>query len=169
PPGVDVEVVIERRPPEFDRFGEVTASFVTPRNVVYQQPGRTIVDYFGRALSVFDRERSRLVVQGLDEDLVHEAAYHFILSRAGQHLDAEGLPRLHSLALAGSQGAVAVMLPSGGGKSTLALKALDDESIRFLAEDTALVDRRGRLHAFPLRMAVNTTDAARVAAKQTRR
>ena len=32
----DVSVKIERRSPDYDRFGNVPASFVTPRNVVYQ-------------------------------------------------------------------------------------------------------------------------------------
>ena len=164
-----VEIVVERRTPDFDAFGDVTASFVTPRNVVYQQPGRTLVDYFGRALSVVERDRERATVQGLDRHLAHEAVYHFVLSRVGRHLDARGLPRLHSLALSTEDGAVAVMLPSGGGKSTLALRALEDERVRILAEDTPLIDRRGRLHPFPLRMAINTTDAARVDPGHVRR
>ncbi|MEA2353641.1 MAG: hypothetical protein QOJ14_2055 [Thermoleophilaceae bacterium] len=169
PAGDAVEIVVERRAPDFDAYGAVTASFVTPRNVVYQQPDRTLVDYFGRALSVVERDRDRALVQGLDRHLVHEAVYHFILSRVGRHLDARGLPRLHSLALSGGDGAVAVMLPSGGGKSTLALRALQDDRVRILSEDTALIDRRGRLHPFPLRMAINTTDAARVPPEQVRR
>jgi hypothetical protein len=61
------------------------------------------------------------------------------------------------------------MLPSGGGKSTLALRALQDDGVRILSEDTALIDRRGRLHPFPLRMAINATDAARVPPEQVRR
>jgi hypothetical protein len=164
-----VEVVVERRSPDYDAFGDVPASFVTPRNVVYQQPDRTLVDYFGRALSIVERDSDRVVVQGLDQHLVHEAVYHFVLSRAGRHLDARRTPRLHALALAAAGGAVAVMLPSGGGKSTLALRALRDDAVRFLAEDTALIDRRGRLHPFPLRMAINTTDAHRVPSDRVRR
>jgi hypothetical protein len=164
-----VEIVVERRAPDFDAFGEVTASFVTPRNIVYQQRDRTLVDYFGRALTVVERGRDRVVVQGLDRHLVHEAVYHYVLSRVGHHLDARGTPRLHSLALSTADGAVAVMLPSGGGKSTLALRALREDGVRILSEDTALIDRRGCLHPFPLRMAINATDAERVPAEHVRR
>ncbi|MEA2309807.1 MAG: hypothetical protein QOI65_2093, partial [Thermoleophilaceae bacterium] len=71
PAGDAVEIVVERRAPDFDAYGAVTASFVTPRNVVYQQPDRTLVDYFGRALSVVERDRDRALVQGLDRHLVH--------------------------------------------------------------------------------------------------
>jgi hypothetical protein len=165
----DVEVLLERRPPDFGAFGDAPASFVTPRNVVYQQGGRTIVDYFGRALSVLDRANERLVVQGEDIHLVHEAAYQYILSRVGQHLESRGLTRLHALGLAGPRGAVAVMLPSGGGKSTLALRALEQDGVRLLSEDSPLVDRRGRLHPFPLRIGINATDEDKIPAGSVRR
>jgi len=79
-----VEVTIERRPPDFDALGDGVASFVTPRNVVYQDGRHTIVDYFGRAVSIYDRDAGRLVVQGEDDHLVHEAVYHFLLSRIGE-------------------------------------------------------------------------------------
>ncbi len=165
----DVRVVIERRAPDFDRFGEIPAAFVTPRNVVYQDGPRTIVDYFGRAVSILDRTSGAIVVQGEDEHLVHEAAYLFVLSRVGEHLDRLGLPRLHALGLVGSQGGLAVMLPSGGGKSTLALQALRSDSVKLLSEDAPLLDRQGRLHPFPLRIGVNATDAALLPEGQVRR
>jgi hypothetical protein len=165
----DVQVVLERRPPDFGRFGDAPAAFVTPRNVVYQHDGHTIVDYFGRAISVLDRGGERLVVQGEDLHLVHEAGYHFILSRVGEHLESRGLIRLHALALAAPRGAVAVMLPSGGGKSTLALRALEEDGVRLLSEDSPLVDRRGRLHPFPLRIGINATDADKLPEGNTRR
>jgi hypothetical protein len=156
----DLEIEVQQRPPEFDAFGELPATYVTPRNVVYQQGDRRVVDYFGRALSVLDPSGTRLVIQGEDKHLVHEAAYHFLLSRIGEHLDLRGLPRLHALGLVGGQGAVAVMLPSGGGKTTLGLRALREDGVRLLSEDTPLLDRRGMLHPFPLRIGVNATDEA---------
>lgn len=160
PVRAELEVLIEERSPDFDALGELVASFVTPRNVVYQDSGRTIVDYFGRAVSVFDRRDGNLVVQGVDAHLVHEAVYHFLLSSVGSHLDAHGLPRLHALGLAGAQGGVAVMLPSGGGKSMLTLRSLEADGVKLLSDDTPLLDRQGRLYPFPLRIGVNPTDAS---------
>jgi len=165
----DVEVTIEHRAPDFDALGDGVASFVTPRNVVYQYGERTIVDYFGRALTILDRRTGSVVVQGEDEHLVHEAVYHFLLSRIGEHLEARGMTRLHALALSGGQGAVAVMLPSGGGKSTLALRALRADGVRLLSEDSPLIDRQGNAHPFPLRIAVNPTDAASLPEGSVRR
>ncbi len=155
-----LQVTLVRRPPEFDRFADLRAAFVTPRNVVYQGPGVTVVDYFGQALAILDRRRRRVVVQGEDASLVHEAAYQFLLSRIGEHLDARGLVRLHALGLSGGGGAIAIMLPSGGGKSTLCLRALRDPACRLLSEDSPLIDRHGVVHPFPLRIGINPTDAA---------
>ena len=100
------------------------------------------------------------MIQGESAQLVHEAAYLFLLSRIGEHLDSLGLVRLHGLGLSGAGGAVAVMLPSGGGKSTLALRALREDCCRLVSEDSPLIDRHGVVHPFPLRIGVNETDAA---------
>jgi hypothetical protein len=165
----DVDVRVDRRAPDFDRFGELAAAFVTPRNVVYQADGTTIVDYFGRAVSVYDRDADAVVVQGEEQHLVYEAAYHFVVSAAGRHLESRWLPRLHALGLVGAHGGVAVMLPSGGGKSTLALRALRTDGIKLLSEDTPLLDRHGNLHPFPLRIGINATDAASLPSDKVRR
>ena len=168
-PTADLEITIERRPPDLGAFGEVPASFVTPRNVVYQLGARTIVDYFGRAVSVLDRGRGHLLVQGEDNHLVHEATYLFLLSRVGEHLDACRLPRLHALGLAGADGGVALILPSGGGKSTMALRALRSDGVQLISEDSPLLDCRGRIHPFPLRIGVNESDAEQLSGQQVRR
>jgi len=168
-PAATVRVEIVRAQPDYDALGEAVASFVTPRNIVYQVGGRTVVDYFGKAVSVLDRAAGSLTVTGEEANLVHEAVYLFLLSRIGEHLDRIGLIRLHALALAGTAGAIAVMLPSGGGKSTLALRALEDDAARLLAEDTPLLDRHGIVHPFPLRIGINATDAERLPTGNVRR
>lgn len=170
PPGrpvLDIKVV--RGAPDLDGFGSVPAAFVTTRNVVYQEGERTIVDFFGRAVAVFDRRRNSLLVQGEERHLVHEAVYLFLLSRIGEHLDRRRLMRVHALGLSGPNGAVVVMLPSGGGKSTLALRALKEPGVKLLSEDTPVLDRRGVVHPFPLRVGVNPTDAASLPAGEVRR
>jgi hypothetical protein len=165
----DLRIVIERRPPDFGDLPDIPASFVTPRNVVYQHAQRTVVDYSGRALAVFDRPSRRLLVQGEELQLLHEISYLFALSQIGEHLDAHGLTRVHALGLVGAQGAVAVLLPSGGGKSTLALRALREPGVRLLSDDAPLLDRRGRAHPFPVRIGIAAADAREFAADQVRR
>lgn len=165
--GADVTVTVVDGAPG-PAPGWPVASFVTPRNVVYHDGGRTLVDYGGRARSLHDAgPPETLTVTGEDGDLLHEAVYHFLLSRLGRHLDAIGLPRLHALGLAGGHGAVAVLLPSGGGKSTLATRALR-AGVGLLSEDTPLIDRHGDLHPFPLRIGLDPADAASLPADAVR-
>src|ERR671937_611947 len=52
----DLHATVECREPDFDGFGDVAASFITPRNVVYHQGRRKVVDYFGRAVAILDPE-----------------------------------------------------------------------------------------------------------------
>jgi hypothetical protein len=167
--GPTLRIEVARRAPELDGFGDTPAAFVTTRNVVYQDDGRTIIDFFGRAVAVFDRDRNHLFVQGEERHLVHEAVYTFLLSRIGDHLDRVGLMRLHALGLSGPAGAVVLMLPSGGGKSTLALRALREPGVKVISEDTPVLDRRGSVHPFPLRIGVNPTDAESLPAGEVRR
>jgi hypothetical protein len=157
PGDVDVTVDVLRRRPDYDRYGSIPASFVTPRNVVYQNGSETILDYSGRALGTYDRRSSALRIEGEHHQLVREAAYLFLLSRIGQHLDARGLPRVHGLGLAGARHAVVLLLPAGGGKSTLCLRALR-EGARLLSEDSPLIDRHGNVYPFPLHLGINETD-----------
>ena len=165
----DATLTVQRRAPDWDAHASARPAFVTPRNLVLADGERTLIDYFGRALSVYDRATREVTIQGEDAALVHEAAYHFVVSRIGEHLDRIGLVRLHALGLAGASGGVAIMLPSGGGKSTIGLQALHDPAVRLLSDDSPLLDRRGRLHPFPLRIGVNATDAASLPAGHVRR
>ena len=169
PGGVDVTITLHKATPDLASYGSLEAAFVTPRNVVFSDEERTIIDYSGRAVAVLDRRAAVLAVTGVDPQVVHEAAYLFMLSRVGEHLDAIGLPRLHALGLAGAQGGVAVMLPSGGGKSTLALRALRTAGVRLLSEDSPLIDRHGMLHPFPLRMGLTEQHAAELPDEHVRR
>lgn len=156
-PAPQLQVRIDQTAPDLSRFGPLEASFVTPRNVVYHDAARTIVDYFGRALVLLEPQSA--VVQGVDGDLVREAVWHLLLARVGAHLDRIGRPRLHALGLSGAQGAVAVLLPGGGGKSRLTLSALRDDVARISSDDMPLFDRDGLLHPFPIRLSVNPSDA----------
>jgi hypothetical protein len=159
-PSTAAEVVIEKRRPDWTEFAALRADYVTPRNVVYRDGHRTVVDHLGRALSVVDPQARRLLVQGEDAMIVHDAVYYAILADAGAHLDHHGRARVHGVGLVGGQGAVVILLPSGGGKSTLALRALRQDGVRLLSDESPVLDRRGRVHPFPLRIGVNPEDAA---------
>lgn len=155
--------------PDYDALPSLPAAFFTPRNVCYRgADGRTYIDYFGRALAVFDRGAASCVVHGEDADLVHEIAYLLILSTVGERLDRRGIHRVHALGVEHRGRGVLLLLPSGGGKSTMALRLLREPGFSLIGEDTPLVDRDGTLLPFPLRLGVRPGEDTGVAPEHLR-
>src|SRR2546427_6481637 len=149
-----VRIAVYDVPPPYEELPPVPAAFFTPRNVCFRGQQVTYIDYFGRGLAVFDRGEKRCIVYGTDHDLVHEIVYLFILSTVGQYLDTRGIHRVHALGVSYRQQGILLLLPSGGGKSTMALSLLREPGFFLLSEDTPLIDRRGYMLPFPLRLGV---------------
>jgi hypothetical protein len=142
--------------PDYDNLPAMTASGATPRNICYQSGDTTYIDYFGRALNVYNHHDHSCNIYTDDPDLAHEISYLTILSRVAERLDQMGLHRIHALGLEFRDRAILVLLPSGGGKSTLAMSFLQgqDQGVRLISEDSPLVKRNGALLPFPLRIGV---------------
>ena len=155
-PGKNGQVQVEMRleAPPYADLPPLPASVFTPRNVCFQDRKTTYIDYFGQGLAIFDRTEQRCVIYGQDHDLVHEIAYLFILSVVGQHLDSRGLHRVHALGVSYRNKGILLLLPSGGGKSTMALELMQRPGFLLLGEDTPLIDRSGRILPFPLRLGI---------------
>lgn len=128
------------------------AAVYTPRNVSYRSATTTVVDYSSRALGIHDHASGDFRVYSRDPDLLYEAAYLFLLSQIGEALDQDGLHRLHALALSMENRAALVLLPMGGGKSTLGFHLLHYPGVSLLSDDSPLIDQAGNVHAFPLRI-----------------
>lgn len=136
--------------PDYGGLPPLRASFVTPRNVCYHSQELQILDYFGRGVLLHRRNEGHIEVWAGEPDLTREIAYLFLLSQAGQHFDRRGLIRIHALGLEYQGQAALLLLPSGGGKSTMALQALRGGPLKVISEDSPLVDASGRVHPFPL-------------------
>jgi hypothetical protein len=145
---------LHRSAPPYESVPGKTATVYTPRNVSFQQDGRTYIDYSGRALGILDSSSGRLRVFSEDIDLLYETGYLFLLSQLGERLDERRLHRIHAVAVSVKGNAALVLLPMGGGKSTLATHLLADPTVDFLSDDSPLVDKQGLLHAFPLRIGI---------------
>jgi hypothetical protein len=139
-------------PPPYCELPSLPASIFTPRNVCFQNGKHTYIDYFGRGLAVYNREQKECVIYGTDPELVHEIAYLFILSTSGQYLDSKRIHRVHALGVSYQNKGILLLLPSGGGKSTMALELMRCPGFLLLGEDTPLIDRRGYILPFPLRL-----------------
>jgi hypothetical protein len=147
-----VEVELVEAAPEYDCLPVCDAAVYTPRNVVYRHKGRRIIDFSGRALGIYDAKESRFRIVSQDPHLVYEAAYLFLLSQIGQALDSRGLHRLHALAMSHQGRAILVLLPMGGGKSSLGASLLRQSAMSILSDDSPVIDRAGNALAFPLRL-----------------
>ncbi len=149
-----VQVEMRLAPPPYAGLPPLSASLITPRNVCFQNKKITYIDYFGQGLAVFNREEKHCIVYGTDNDLLHEIVFLFILSTVGQYLDSRGIHRIHALGVSYNNRGILLLLPSGGGKSTMALELLSHPGFLLLGEDTPLIDRHGHILPFPLRLGV---------------
>ena len=150
PGKVSIELVNDH--PPFASVPHVDAAVYTPRNVVYRDGSARYIDYHGRGLGIHDHATGDFRVFSKDADLLYETAYLFLLSQIGQHLDKRGLHRIHALGIAIKGRAVLVLLPMGGGKSTLALDLLKNPAVKLLSDDSPYIDRQGQLWSYPLRL-----------------
>ena len=126
----------------------------TPRNVVFRDGSTSYLDYSGRALSIYYENGKRFEIFCDDRHLAHEITYLTILSYVGSHLDRKGMIRVHGLGLEVNGKAVLILLPMSGGKTTMALRMLQNEGIRLLSEDSPLIQSNGQVLPFPLRIGV---------------
>jgi hypothetical protein len=152
---VALTIILHKRPPDYDRLPPLTASIYTPRNICYTEGDITYIDYFGRALAVYDRARNTVDVTSDSLSMLHEIPYLTILSRVGDALDRKGLHRLHALAVGREGRAALFLMPSGCGKSTLGLGLMQIGSgLELVSDDSPLIGRSGRVLPFPLRIGV---------------
>jgi hypothetical protein len=152
----NLHLIFERAVPDYDRLPELTCSLATPRNICFGDGRFTYIDYFGRGINIYDKEANQCRIITEDIELAHEIAYLTILSRISEALEKQRLHRIHGLGIeSGGRGTV-ILLPSGGGKSTLALSLLQQENpFRLISEDSPLLRPDGCLLPFPLRIGVH--------------
>lgn len=147
-----LQLLLNEEVPDYNAVPTVEASVYTPRNVVYRDGPKRYLDFGGKGLALFDPDRKLFQVSSPDPHLVYEAAYLFLLSQIGQHTDQQGFHRLHALAMSYLGRSILVMLPMGGGKSTLGNALLAYEELKILSDDSPFIDQQAHAHAFPLRI-----------------
>jgi hypothetical protein len=139
-----------------------SASQVFSDCVLYRDGENYLYDYGGKAQLRLTRSKGRSFgrLESADRNLRLELGYLFLQSELGRHLDAIGLHRLHGFACVpkGAKGATLVLIPSGGGKSTLAFEFLKRREGLILSDDTPILDRRGFVYPFLHRLGATDPD-----------
>ncbi len=150
-----LRIAYSRSRPDYNALPEMTCSFATPRNICFNLGHHTYIDYFGQALNIFDRSANFSRIFTEDVELAHEIAYLTVLSRVSEALERKRFHRIHGLGIESAGSGTVILLPSGGGKSTLALTLLrNNNQFRLISEDSPLIRQDGYLLPFPLRIGV---------------
>jgi len=157
----DVTIMVTESAPPYASFPRLEAQFSTPRNVVYRSPEQKVVDYFGRGAIVQEPGAPRYRLYSQDRNLLGEAFYLLVTSLFGQHCDRNGLLRVHALAVSCRGRALLLLIPQGGGKSTMSMRLLENPAIKLISDDDPIVARDGRILPFP--KALGVLDRQRVA------
>lgn len=144
--------------PDYSKFSSIKAHLYTPRNICYRQKDLSFIDYFGKGLTVIDHRNEIYRVFCSDPHLRHEIVFLSILSLVGQNFDLRNIHRVHGLGLEVNNKAILILLPSGGGKTTLLLEVLKNEFVKLISEDSPLVSTSGKALPFPIRIGVSHQD-----------
>lgn len=180
------ESVMSRIIEEF-AFMKATDHIVEPcielriKNEAYFPPDGLLKRFTTRTCTVYDLERTRYCrysstewlvernigptrvasIYSADPNLLFEIAYTYVLSSLGEDLDLQGVHRLHALGLEQNGIGTLILLPSRGGKSTMAQLLLSESQISLLGDEMPLLKGQ-RLAPFPLRLAFDASTVERL-------
>jgi len=165
-PQISFEIFNEA--PNYSQYPPLKATHYSPRNICYRQGDLTFIDYFGHGLTIIDHSTNIYRIFSADAHLRHEIVFLTVLSLTGQELDSKSIHRVHGLGLEINHKALLLLMPSGGGKTTLLLELLKNEldsrfrgndkdscPIKLISEDSPLIDRSGNALPFPIRIGVS--------------
>lgn len=165
-PQMNIEV-FDKSPP-FGSLPNLKASVYATNYICYRRNGDTFTDYFGQGLRVFNSRTKSYQVFSESADLKHEISYLTILSVVGQFLDSQHIHRVHALGVSQNGRAILILLPISGGKTTLALQLLQSGRVKLLSDDSPLINCRGEVLPFPLRVGVVPGGELNIPAKYLR-
>jgi len=149
-----IKIIVKEVDPPYETFPSIKASFSTPRNIIFKDKNCKIIDYFGKGMILEESNKSTYTIFSRDINFLQEAFYLLILSLFGQFCDKKGLLRIHALAFSYNDSAIILTMPSGGGKSTMALTMLEEEGFKLMSEDEAVFDNSGHINPFHSRIGV---------------
>jgi hypothetical protein len=142
-------------PPDYAALPPLRPSSHSPRNFSYHNKNLLLVDYFGKGLLIVDQIKKEYRVFSAEPHLRHEIVFLAILSLVGQNFDSRHIHRVHGLGLEINGRGVLILLPQGGGKTTLMLELLKYPNVKLISEDTPLINSSGDILPFPIRIGID--------------
>lgn len=121
--------------PDYSKLPSLKAALYTPRNICYRNKHLSFIDYFGKGLTIIDAKENTYKIYCRQPHLRHEITYLTILSLVGQNFDARNIHRVHSLGVEIDNKTALILLPRGGGKTSLFLHLLRSPHIKLISED----------------------------------
>lgn len=151
----EVHFEIFTTPPDYLSFPPLRPSSHSPRNFSYRNKNLLFIDYFGKGLLIVDSIKKEYKVFSSEPHLRHEIVFLSILSLVGQNFDSRHIHRVHGLGLEINGNGVLILLPQGGGKTTLMLELLKYPNVKLISEDTPLINSSGEILPFPIRIGID--------------
>jgi hypothetical protein len=141
--------------PEFDSSAY---TYRSPKVSFFEEKGTRYCNYGDKVHSEIDFAKNRAKVCGKLLHPAHEVSYLMILSRVGKALDLKGLHRIHGGCWQSSETIYITLFSSGTGKSTLLSKLMEETGVSFYSDDSPLIDEKGKVLPFPLRVGFSKND-----------
>lgn len=110
------------------------------------------VEYFDGALVEYDFKNELGLIHAPTTDRLHDLAIQLISSRTGKKLDQLGYHKIHACSVSLKGKVALILMPVGGGKSTLLLELLKDRELNFVSDDTPLINQKAQIAAYPFRI-----------------
>lgn len=151
----EINFEIFTTPPDYRSFPTLRPSSHSPRNFSYHNNNLKFIDYFGKGILIIDLKKKEYKIFSAEPHLRHEIVFLSILSLVGQNLDSRNIHRIHGLGLEINGKGVLILLPQGGGKTTLMLELLKYPNVKLISEDTPLIDPSGEILPFPIRIGID--------------
>lgn len=126
----------------------------TINSITYDVNDLRFNDYYGEALSIYNYSTQKCEIYSHCEKRLHEIVYLIILSRQGKWLDKNGFHKIHAMGVSKDNKNLILMLPMKGGKTTTFTTFLEDESFDLISDDTPIVDSKGDIKSFPIRIGI---------------
>lgn len=96
----------------------------------------------------------QLDIKALNIDVIDDILYFFLNSSAGEHLEYNGMMRLHALSFTVSDKAILVHGSPGYGKSTLALELIKNPQVKIFSDEITILNLNTYfLYPYPMRIA----------------